>query len=189
MMDRNSDEQIKIRRYENTLIVVGTGIIIFAVWTMIKSIGLILINRKAEISNIRAESIPNTVDLSDAKLLGIFVLIAVVYLIGGVLIRIVIGLSAIAEGRNRHSGIIYIPITVFYILCSFFTIIAELVYIITGDNLFGLDAGSLNRVSFASIIIEFTSMVMMIEMIRAAMRLKKYRRRLKRMEVETVNAA
>lgn len=189
MMDRNSDEQIKIRKYENTMIVVGTGIILFAVWTMVKSIGVLLINRKAELSAIRAESLKETVNYSDAKLLGIFVFIAAVYLIGGVLIRLVIGMSAIAEGRGRHSGVIYIPITVFYILHSLFTIIAELAFIITGDNVLGLDAGSLSRVSFASVIIEFTSMVMMAEMVRSAMKLKKYRRRLKRMNTEAGHAA
>jgi hypothetical protein len=54
-MENNSEKQIRLRKSQNTLVVVGTGIIVMSLWTLVRIIGEVVINKEAIVSAIRNE--------------------------------------------------------------------------------------------------------------------------------------
>ena len=91
----NEPNQIEIRKSQNTLIVVGTGIIIFSIWTAVKMLGLLFLLRNETVETLREKMGPIE-GLSDKSLFWMLVGISVIViaLLSGV--RMYIGLSAIA---------------------------------------------------------------------------------------------
>ena len=54
-MENNSEKQIRLRKSQNTLVVVGTGIIVMSLWTLVRIIGEVVINKEEIVSAIRNE--------------------------------------------------------------------------------------------------------------------------------------
>ena len=52
----NEAKQVEIRKLQNTLVVVGSGTIIFSLWTMIKFIGTFIILRKETVAGVIADN-------------------------------------------------------------------------------------------------------------------------------------
>ena len=178
-MEDNSLKQIKLRQARNTLVVVGTGIIIMSAWTVIKSLSLTLFERDNITAAIREMGEETMAEFSDKEVFAVFcaVLCAVTLIFIG--IRVYIGLSAISEGKDKKSGSLYIPFTVVYIGITIYQIILQAMDLLVENDDFKLE-----QPSAAAILIELTSLIMLTEMIIAAVRVKKYRNETRREEAD-----
>ena len=169
----NDNDHILIRRSQNNLIVVGTGTILFSVWTAIKMLGTLFLLRDETVAAAR-----RFVDGSDAAVsdTSIFYALLVVTIIGLLLfvgIRTYVGLSAVSEGRGRRKGKGYLILAVIMITISFLGVITIK---IGTDSQESFGAFTINS-SLSSFIIELTSMVMLAGMVFSAVRLRKAQRR------------
>lgn len=178
-MEDNSLKQIKLRQARNTLVVVGTGIIIMSAWTVIKSFSLTLFERDNITAAIREMGEETMAEFSDKEVFAVFcaVLCAVTLIFIG--IRVYIGLSAISEGKDKKSGSLYIPFTVVYIGITIYQIILQAMDLLVENDDFKLE-----QPSAAAILIELTSLIMLTEMIIAAVKVKKYRNEMRREEAD-----
>ena len=178
-MEDNSLKQIKLRQARNTLVVVGTGIIIMSAWTVIKSFSLTLFERDNITAAIREMGEETMAEFSDKEVFAAFcaVLCAVTLIFIG--IRVYIGLSAISEGKDKKSGSLYMPLTVVYIGITIYQIILQAMDLLVENDDFKLE-----QPSAAAILIELTSLIMLTEMIIAAVKVKKYRNEMRREEAD-----
>ena len=172
-MVNNTERRIALRRAENTLMVVGLGIILFSAWSAVRTVGLVLLYR-TKILTIIKESLGemDDVPISDNTLFGILLAMVGIFLLFTIALRLFIGLSAMAEARGKRSGIFYILLTVFLIWVNIhFTIDTFLKVVATPAVDYELESPT-----FAGVFIELTSVVMMIEMVISAVRVRKYRK-------------
>ena len=173
-------DHILMRRSQNTLIVVGTGTILFSVWTVVKTLGSFFLLKDEVIAVVR-----KTVDeagfiLSEQQLLYIVLAIMLIIMILFLTVRIYIGMAAISEGRGsrRRKGylilaVIMIILNIATAVINFFSAKSQEYAVILSEN-----------TSLSSLIIEFTSMVMAVEMVFAAVRLRRARSRVSQNEEE-----
>ena len=160
-MIQNDKQHIQFRRCRDTLSVVGTGIILFSAWSVIKMIGLFLLNPE-NLTQTISESFqehPNSVPESTFFLI-VFVLIFILIALD-VWVHFYVGLSAVAAARGKTLRPLFFTLTGILILYSSFTIMALLFSIYKGY-------GSVYEDIIASLIIELTYLVMLIEMAAAA---------------------
>jgi len=150
-------KEIKMRRYQNLLTVSGLGVIIFGLWTVLKTILLLFMQE----------------DMVDDLPDGLFYRVLFFTLIGGVLlidflIRLFVGLSARAEGFGKKKGYGYIVVAILIAIAS----MASLVMIF-------FDAGDRSILELiVSFIVEATSMIATVELLVAAFTVKKLKKEL-----------
>ena len=147
----------KMRRYQNLLTVSGLGVIIFGLWSVLKTI-LLLFMKEGILSEIP----------DDTFVRVMFFLILGGILLIDVLIRLYVGLSARAEGFGKKKGYGYVVIAILMALAS----LASLVLIFFDTN-----EQSLWEL-IVSVIVEATSLVVTIELLVAAFTVKKLKKEL-----------
>ena len=147
----------KMRRYQNLLTVSGLGVIIFGLWSVLKTI-LLLFMKEGILSEIP----------DDTFVRVMFFLILGGILLVDVLIRLYVGLSARAEGFGKKKGYAYVIIAILMALAS----LASLVLIF-----FDANEQSLWEL-IVSVIVEATSLVVTIELLVAAFTVKKLKKEL-----------
>ena len=76
-MENNSEKQIRLRKTQNTLVVVGTGIIVMSLWTLVRIIGEVVINKEAIVSAIRNEGNADLNYFSDSTIVVLFAVMIV----------------------------------------------------------------------------------------------------------------
>ena len=103
--------QVKLRRYQNLLILSGLGTIAFGLWSIIKSF-LVLITNKETLQEIN--------DAAQGSTLAIVIAFIIVGVILGVPIgiRLIIGLSARSEGLGKKARRFYLVLTVIVFLAD-----------------------------------------------------------------------
>jgi len=155
-MQDNSQIQIKLRRYQNMLIISGTGTIVFGIWSILKTI----INYSADIG-----SLIHLFD--DVEADGLFKVLAYVLFALIVLtdlgLRLIIGLSARSEGLGRKRRYAYIVLAVILAVISAILFIVLLVRFVLAGNI-------INTV--VSMFVEGTSLFALIELIISAVMVK-----------------
>ena len=136
-------KEIKMRRYQNLLTVSGLGVIIFGLWTVLKTILLLFLQE----------------DMVDDLPDGLFYRVLFFTLIGGVLlidflIRLFVGLSARAEGFGKKKGYGYIVVAILIAIASLASLV--LIFFDTADR-------SILEL-IVSFIVEATSMIATVEL-------------------------
>ncbi|WP_405357361.1 hypothetical protein [Ruminococcus sp.] len=147
----------KMRRYQNLLTVSGLGVIIFGLWSVLKTI-LLLFMKEGILSEIP----------DDTFVRVMFFLILGGILLIDVLIRLYVGLSARAEGFGKKKGYGYVVIAILMALAS----LTSLVLIFFDSN-----EQSIWEL-IVSVIVEATSLVVTIELLVAAFTVKKLKKEL-----------
>ena len=168
-------EKMRLRKDENTLTVVGSGVILFGVWTVVKMV-LQEINRFPEfMAELGADELgfeeTGLADLGlDPNLLAMavaFTVVIIVYLLD-LGLRVFVGLSARAEGRGRPQGRLYLILAG---LLLFLSGLSFSTYVITyfshSDHVVDADA---------AILVELTSFITLLQMIISAVRVRRARR-------------
>ena len=167
MTVNNSPEKIRLRKYQDTLWIVGRGFILFGLWSAVKSLAAVFLERGRIISQIR-ETDKDIAAFSDGQILTVFIVITAAILLVDLSLRLYIGRSAIAEGKGTKTGVLYIPLTAVFVIVGFANAVYMTCIIVSGRAPSDPD----NGVSYAAVIIEITQVIMMIEMIRAAIKVK-----------------
>ena len=176
----NDMDHILMRRSQNTLIVVGTGTILFSVWTVVKTLSSFVLLKDEVIASVR-----NTADevgfiLSEQQLFYIVLVIMLIFLILFLAVRIYIGMSAISEGRGLRKSKGYLILAVIVIIINITTVAISLFSAKSQESL-----GALSKdTSLSSLVIELTSIVMAVEMVFAAVRLRRARLRVSQSSVQ-----
>lgn len=93
--------QLDLRRQQNNLVILGGGVIAFSLWGLLKML-LILIT-----ANTQKNYILQDVGEGMAEKIAFYVLFFI-FIFADLLFRIYIGRSAIAEGRGKRKGTLYL---------------------------------------------------------------------------------
>lgn len=144
------------RKLETNLITLGTGVILFGIWTFIKfAISFILFG--TELDEV----------LSDEQLIlgNIFIWIfsAIEFLL-----RCYIGFSARSEGKGKHKSVWYLLVTGIFVIWYFVLILLDC------GTLFAIDENYFDVI--VTIIIDITSLVFLIEVFLYSVKLRKLRK-------------
>ena len=150
-------KEIKMRRYQNLLTVSGLGVIIFGLWSVLKTI-LLLFLKEGILKELPDDTIVRVI---------VFAFLGGVLLVE-FLIRLFVGLSARAEGFGKKKGYAYIVVAILMALASVASLV--LLFFDTNDQ----PIGEL----IVSVIVEATSLVVTIELLVAAFTVKKLKKEL-----------
>ena len=150
-------KEIKMRRYQNLLTVSGLGVIIFGLWSVLKT--FLLLFMRDEVSGV-LPSDPLTRAMTLATI-GALLLIDIV-------IRLFVGISARAEGFGKKKGYAYIVFAVLMVITSTTALVMAF---------FDASYKSITELIVA-VIVEVTSLIVTIELLVAAFTVKKLKKEL-----------
>ena len=151
--------EAKIRRLENNLVTIGTGVVILSLWTLFKTILYVIVYWG------KIKDLTSTLQPMETAL--VFGMVFAAVLIEFVL-HSFIGLSARKEGEGKKIRPIYLIITEIILLLYAALILIELL------PLFRAEYFSL--ISVVSIVIDVTSCAFLIDMISSSVRLRKLKK-------------
>ena len=100
-----NDMERKLRKQQSLLVDAGTGVILFGVW------GVAKVNLYLGLSPIFLEAIhlmAQEVDFSEKMFVAIIWFIAAMWMAMEMGVRLYVGLSAIAEGKGKKKGYLYL---------------------------------------------------------------------------------
>ena len=172
----NDIDQILIRKSQNTLIVVGTGTILFSVWTVVKTMGSLFLLKDEAVAAVRKIVYENGFTIPDQHIFYIVLVIMLIAMLLFLAARTFIGLSAVAEGRGFHRGSGYLILAVMMIILN---IVAAIISLISARSQESPGIFS-NDTSLSAHIVELTSMIMLVELVLSAIRIRRVRKRVSR---------
>ena len=167
-MQENDALQIQLRKNQDTLKIVGLGVMVFGVWSIVKSI----LYTTAQWSSIVEEiTVP---EVSETIMKTMYLFMIAVILTVEIAIRLYIGRSAVAEGKGerKRPG---------YIVVAFLIALISLALTFTAIVVPGIRI-ELNLEALMSLFVEITSAVITLEMCWSAIRVRKLRRQLAEQE-------
>ena len=167
-MQENDALQIQLRKNQDTLKIVGLGVMVFGVWSIVKTI----LYTTAQWNSITEEITVPEANATLAKMVYLF-MIAVTMAVE-IAVRLYIGRSAIAEGKGERKGPGYIVVAFLITLIGLALTASAIV--IPGIHI------ELNLDLLASLFVEITSAVITFEMCWSAVRVRKLRRQLAEQE-------
>ena len=142
----------QIRRLENTLTTIGTGIVAMAIWQTIKIIlQLTLLNQ---------------MEKNEETTIGVIIAISITVFLG--LIECYIGFSARSEGKGKKKSGVYLLWTGLY-LAAFFAVLVYEIYLIFADYDFTIS-------TIVIVIIDISAFVLNIEMMVSAIKVRRLRK-------------
>lgn len=150
-------KEVKLRRYQNLLTVSGLGVIVFGLWSVIKTL-LVLFMQEDTLDDIPDSTVIRVI---------FFAILGVVLLVD-LLLRLFVGLSARAEGFGKKKSVVYI-------IFAFLLAIVSLVSVVM--IFFDMDETSIDEL-IVSVIVEGTSLIVVIELLVAAFNVKKLKKEL-----------
>lgn len=166
---RNSDREIELRKYRDILETVGSGIKIFAIWTILKVLGLFVFYL-TELNDFLLETQTEEMSLQEQKLL-----LAITYAIMAMIVlvmarlQIYVGDTAIsvARGTNKKDKKLYIVLAALMLINCIVTIVATI-----DNTIKRTDLGVMGQFR-TSIVVELTFLVMLTELLIASYRINR----------------
>lgn len=154
-------KQARLRRDRDTLMVAGGGVMAFGFWSVIKSISFLLFN-----TDYVREQLGDTGEVPEGLLLALTYLFVGLVLLADLAFRLFIGRSARAEAGGRRRGWVYLAAA--GILCVMYAVSVPAAFALGGTT------DLLDTV--ISALVDLTSAVMLLELIIAAVRVKREQR-------------
>ena len=159
------DKEIRIRRYQDNLVTIGTGILLLSLWTVLKTVLLAV---------LPSGNLPDSIDTSAASvsaangqsLIIFMILTLAISLFLDLFLRIYTGISARAVGYGRKKKKGYLVTAAVLIILHIFNSF----YLISSCITFPDQVSVIETAVTA--IIDTTSVIMLIELIRSAIMLK-----------------
>ena len=145
------------RRLQDSLVIIGSGILVFGAWSLIKVILLIYTQDTATQSHffgLDQEEVPVYVMYLAVGIIAFFDLVS----------RIFVCISARAEGFGRRKGYVYL------VIAGFMALLSTLSVITSATALAALDASFFERI--VTLTIEATSVFILVLLIVNSIRLK-----------------
>lgn len=168
------DMERELRKSKNILVVLGYGVMMFAAWNLFKAILTCTLDfgvyKEMISSAITAEDLENFNMSKEAfvRVIEIFIITAVLVIsLVDTLIRIRVGLSAVAEGKGKKSGKFYLAASVIIILVSLLSIYTNFTELIHPNESTEFEN------TIASLIFDITSLIIVLQMIYYAKRVRK----------------
>ena len=158
---QNDDATVKFRKNSRTLVDLGTGIIIFGFWSIIKLSTYLILNIPIyDVSEIE------DLDQSDLPLImGILYFMLAV----DVIVRLIVGLNARAEGRGKKRSSFYLVFNVWLIIFGLFSVgsvIWECIDLSMTGSLFD---------GLLTLFMECSSFIITVEVYIAALSVRRYK--------------
>ena len=152
-LERASEVPEKIRRDQNTLVILGNGVIVFGLWTFAKTLLSWFLN-PAYFSQQTDQTISVLV----------FNIMVVIVLVMDLLLRLFVGLSARNAGLGKRTNIVYVGAAVILLLLNVLS---------TGGIMYQFTAaGERTFDSIITLIISITSMIILLDLIVASVKVK-----------------
>ena len=167
----NLPEKMQLRRDENTLMVVGSGVIVFGIWSVLKVLLLETTRLPEMIAEIRLEDL-GLEELGLGDLSWVVAAMAIMLVLIGLLldlsVRVFVGLSARAEGKGKKQGRAYLVWSALLLTLSGLSFCSYVyAFFRRSDQIMDADA---------AILVELTSFVTLLQMILSAVRVRRARR-------------
>ena len=170
-------EEAKLRKYEHALVISGVGVIAFGLWSIIKAAIYFILIPMEQLSKAKASD-----DLAELQALGltdrgIGYLIAVSILFALIVdfaLRLYIGRSAVYDGRRlKKKRFTYVVLAILVAASLASSLLQRCIALGSGDAAVWADAMSSANVS---IVVDMTSLLALIEMIIAAIMVRRLRK-------------
>ncbi len=152
--------EVKTRRLENNMITLGTGIIAFSIWALLKY----ALTSFSDLS-------PTETMTAEARV--VFYIIIIVFSLTDVLLHFYIGVSARSEGKGKKKTPLYLVLSALIILVYLLGIAFEIYLLFFSKNYFTL---------FVTTLVDVTSTIIFIEMFVYAVQLRGIRRQKRKKE-------
>ncbi|MBQ7990662.1 MAG: hypothetical protein IJ251_06405 [Oscillospiraceae bacterium] len=159
-----------LRKYSNTLVICGMGEVVYGVWSVIRTILAVILSMNiTDLLIAEAEANGEVITESDLELLKVLFYISLgILLAGELLLRMYVGISSRAEGLGRKKNVTYI-------------IAAGIIVINHLSTLWTLSVGLHNANedlldNAVMIVIDLTSVLILIDLIICAVKVRKLRR-------------
>ena len=188
-MDRfidNSPDRIRLRKHQNTLVVVGVGVIAMGIEYIFELLGLMLFDREYVVNFFREMNPEFFADFSDGFMIMLFAIFALIVLFLTVSVRVFVGVNAIKEGKGGKPRFLYLVFTAILIASTFESIMYGLEFLKDAENnsarldlLFNTAADSTNgAASISTLLIYVISFVLLTELVYASIMSKILRRKM-----------
>ena len=161
--DRREAERL-LRKNQNTLVIVGKGVIAFGVWTVVKAVLSAMLMDDIE------KAIQRTETGETVPVLAVYAVFAVILLLL-LWLRVSIGRAAIAEGRGRKSRWFYLVLAGLMALVDLAALIGSFVWV--------KDSYKTVTDLVVTVVVELTSIVTTAELVLSAIRVKRLTRLLR----------
>lgn len=155
--------EVQLRRNQNTLVIVGKGVIAFGVWSVVKAVLHTLLNSSTYLD---FQKYP---EVSRWAMLIIFTTILLLLLSLTLLLRFRIGRSAIAEGQGKK-------VKPYLGLAGFLTAVNMISFGMQVWSLFHSPASA--STTLAAMLVDLTSVVTLVELLAAAVQVRKIKQQL-----------
>ena len=156
--------EITLRRNQDTLIIVGTGVIIFGLWSLLKAVFTLLLNMGSMYDMIMQE------DTLVGRIAASVAVVLVLLIDLG--LRLFVGMSAISVGRGGKSRFVFVAIALFLAFSSATLVTAQIRAIVTGERV--------ATISHVTAAVELTSLITLTQLINSAMAIRGIRKELKK---------
>ena len=170
-MEKNDDREL--RRNQDKLINIGMGVIAFGVWSAVRTMMQMYVQRQDYIKQIKdgmeTMSTEEQEMFSDAFIFGIFFAMMFVALAVGMGLRLYVGLSARSEGFGKKKGYGYLIVGFILEVIWIMSIVSS--FTNSSDDFYD----PLEQVVI--VLIDITSVVIMIELFISAFRVKRMRKK------------
>ncbi|MBR3586451.1 MAG: hypothetical protein IKO00_10545 [Oscillospiraceae bacterium] len=163
-MQENDALHIQLRKNQDTLKIVGLGVMAFGAWSIVRTILYTTLQWNSIIENMVEQEL-------SAKTAGImYIIVSVMIMAVEIAIRLYIGRSAIAEGKGerKRSG---------YIVVAFLIALLNLSLMFSFFMLLGTRT-EISLDALVTMFVELTSTVILLEMCQSAIRVRKLRRQI-----------
>ena len=156
----------ELRKHQDMLIIIGTGVIAFGVWSVIKTVLYYALSRDEMLRILKEQGLEQGYEA------GVYVLIALAlaFILG---LRIYIGLSARAEGVGKRRGNGYV------VLAAIMTLVNFGGFVLSVAGAFELELTLDNIVDLSvTFVVELTSIATMAELVYSALRVRNLRKQI-----------
>ena len=167
----NSSEAIKFRHNSDTLKILGAGVIVYGFWSVIKVVTYVILG----VPLFTSEDLKNIEEVPVDFIMGILA----VMLAGDVIVRLIIGICSVVEGRNhdKRAPGFYLVFAVWEILFGIFSVIAVIYQFLTLEDDTFIEV-------YVSFFMELTSLAILVEVYIAALSVRRYKKRLAKKQKE-----
>lgn len=158
-MEKNMEAQL--RRHQNTLRIMGPGVIIIELWVILKAIAIMIMVPDSGTAMINTTA-------EDDSFYIIFSIILFLYLAIDIGLRLFIGLSARAEGMGKKKSVAYVVFAILLALVMAVAMVFELIHLTwVTDSVITF---------FVSAILNLTSIWFLIQVVVASIRVRKLKK-------------
>ena len=157
--EANDARNVRFRKDRNVLNIAGTGVMLFGIWSVIKTYTTFF--------EAPAKMFEGIDELSEMDMTEIILLSCTLAMVLSfdLLIRLYVGLKSRAESKGKKAGSLYLLVTIFLSIASLGFFILEVFSFV----------GQPELSTIAEMIVELTSLIIQIELLISAIRIKTFK--------------